>query len=435
MASTELATIPEQHLATFAMPTLSMAQVDQRFREMQSFVAKILKEGLDYGTIPGTKEKTLMQPGAEKLGLFFGLSSEVVPLDVVKDWSGAEHGGEPFFEFTYRCIIRKYDQVISIRDASCNTWETKYRYRWVRSDSPLLDSYKRSGKIDTLQKRGGTMYEFVWAVNKRETGGKWGKPAEYWDMWKRAIDAGRAVSCKRKLKGKEQAAWMMHDFEYRITNPDPADCVNTAQKIAGKRAFVSAMKAATGASEYFTVDLEDFEKEEENQESKGKKTPYSTGETRDEIVSRRIAEEHEKAARGKVAANGQNGTTPDDPGEELDAAVKELWSRMTNLSQAYKAMGELKEQMKAIGPAGEAEYYRILSTFDGAQHANDIKRPDQLRMAAAAIFQTLRGLAQLNNQSAEEESGAGKDAESAGDDEPPEYGEQDMFDDQDGEYV
>jgi len=410
-----------------AMPVMSMPQAVERFRSMQAFVGTIMKDDLDYGKIPGTPRPTLYQPGGEKLCLFFGLASDVQQTAVVKDWTGQDHGGEPFFEFTYRCVITKNGRFLASRDASCNTWETKYRYRWVHSDSPFLEPYKRSGKIDTLPKRGGSMYEFVWAVNKRETGGKWGKPAEYWDMWRLAIDEGRAVSCKRKLKGKDQAAWTMHDFEYRIPNPDPADCVNTAQKISAKRAFVAAVKAATGASEYFTVDLEDFDEthpEVEEEKKKGQKTPYSTGETHEEITARRIAEAHEKAAARKKAAGTKEETRhEEDVARELDPSTADLWNRMKNLTGCYKVMGELKAQMKAVGAGGEAEYYRILSTFDDAKHANDIKRPDQLRMAAAAIFQVLQGLASMADEQESDEQ--------PGPEQEPDYVDSESFDGED----
>ena len=43
-----------------------------------------------------------------------------------------------------------------------------------------------------------------------------------------------------------------------MKNPDVADLVNTILKMADKRALVAATLIATGMSEYFTQDIEDF---------------------------------------------------------------------------------------------------------------------------------------------------------------------------------
>jgi hypothetical protein len=44
----------------------------------------------------------------------------------------------------------------------------------------------------------------------------------------------------------------------RVANPDFADVINTVQKIGAKRAYVGACLSATGASQYFSADLEDM---------------------------------------------------------------------------------------------------------------------------------------------------------------------------------
>jgi hypothetical protein len=46
--------------------------------------------------------------------------------------------------------------------------------------------------------------------------------------------------------------------DVQIENPDPADLQNTLIKMANKRAFVDAVLKATGASRYFSQDMEDF---------------------------------------------------------------------------------------------------------------------------------------------------------------------------------
>jgi hypothetical protein len=43
-----------------------------------------------------------------------------------------------------------------------------------------------------------------------------------------------------------------------VKNPDVSDLVNTILKMADKRALVAATLIATGLSEYFTQDMDDF---------------------------------------------------------------------------------------------------------------------------------------------------------------------------------
>ena len=45
---------------------------------------------------------------------------------------------------------------------------------------------------------------------------------------------------------------------YRVPNPDVVGLKNTIMKMAQKRAFVGAILLATGASEFFTQDVEDM---------------------------------------------------------------------------------------------------------------------------------------------------------------------------------
>lgn len=58
MSTRELATIPERAIGTMA---------DTRLLELREFVQRELKEGTDYGTIPGTRKPSLWQAGAQKI--------------------------------------------------------------------------------------------------------------------------------------------------------------------------------------------------------------------------------------------------------------------------------------------------------------------------------------------------------------------------------
>ena len=54
---------------------MEVADAVERYKLLNSFVGQVLREGTDYGKIPGAGDKaTLLKPGAEKLSMFFGLS-------------------------------------------------------------------------------------------------------------------------------------------------------------------------------------------------------------------------------------------------------------------------------------------------------------------------------------------------------------------------
>ena len=112
---------------------------------------------------------------------------------------------------------------------------------------------------DLLKARDGEVSEFAFAIEKAETSGKYGKPAEYWQKFKDAIANGTATSYKRKTsKGTMMDAWKMGSPLYCIPNDEMPDLTNTILKMAQKRALVAATLIATGLSDYFTQDLDDF---------------------------------------------------------------------------------------------------------------------------------------------------------------------------------
>ncbi len=62
--------------------------------------------------------------------------------------------------------------------------------------------------------------------------------------------------CGQKFGDKDQS--IIGQEIGQVKNPDVADLANTILKMADKRALVAATLIATGLSEYFTQDIEDF---------------------------------------------------------------------------------------------------------------------------------------------------------------------------------
>jgi hypothetical protein len=206
------------------MPAMSIELAVERYGAVTEFVSRVLRRDVDYGVIPGTEKRTLLKPGAEKLTTFFGLSTRFQLLERIEDWTGEAHGGEPFFYYLYRCQLYRGDLLIAEGDGSCNSRETKYRWREAQRVCPAC---AQAAIIKGREEYGGGYVCF------RKRGG-----------------------CGAKFRdGDEQIASQQTG---RVFNPDIADQINTIQKMAQKRSLVGSVLLAVNASEFFTQDLEDL---------------------------------------------------------------------------------------------------------------------------------------------------------------------------------
>lgn len=92
-----------------------------RINQFQQVVHSQLKPKVDFGVIPGTGSKpSLLKPGAEKILMLLGLSSEYEIIEQIQDYE------EGFFAYTIRCILTKNGQVITEGLGHCNSKEKKY---------------------------------------------------------------------------------------------------------------------------------------------------------------------------------------------------------------------------------------------------------------------------------------------------------------------
>lgn len=206
------------------MPALSIEQALQRFNAVVEFVRTVMREGVDYGVIPGTDKPTLLKPGAEKLCTLFGLTSRFEIIRAVEDWTGEHHNGAPFFFYLYRCQLCRGDIIISEGDGSCNSWEQKYRYREAQRKCPQCE---QTTIIRGKEEYGGGRLCF------RKRGG-----------------------CGAKFRVDDPA--IADQQAGRVQNENIADQVNTIQKMAQKRCLVAATLLAVNGSEFFTQDGDEF---------------------------------------------------------------------------------------------------------------------------------------------------------------------------------
>jgi hypothetical protein len=173
-----------------------------RYNLLVEFTQKVMKRGKDFGTIPGAGDKpTLLKPGAEKLTSLFELSPEFILVAETVDF---EHG---LFYFKYRVDMRRLSdgKIVGSGLGSCNSREKKYRYRNI----------------------------FEWKATNEE----------------------KASALKVETKEGKKGPYKV----YVVENPDPADLVNTIDKMAQKRALIAATLISCNASEFFTQDIEDMD--------------------------------------------------------------------------------------------------------------------------------------------------------------------------------
>lgn len=208
----------------FLAPAISVKGALQAYQDKKDLIDSIMKPNVDYGIIPGTSKNTLLKAGAEKATSFFGLSARFRDAVVVEDFTGKDHEGEPFFFYRRTCELWRGDYIVASVDGSCNSFEKKYRYR---NSDRLCPSCGKPAIIKGKQEYGGG-----WLCFKNKGG------------------------CSAKFGDKDQS--IIGQDTGQIKNPDVADLANTILKMADKRALVAATLIATGLSEYFTQDIEDF---------------------------------------------------------------------------------------------------------------------------------------------------------------------------------
>jgi hypothetical protein len=211
----------------------AVAAIDQR----REFMGKVL-ERIDGALvqIPGVSKKILGKPGAEALLNAFGLRAELEDEEPpVLDFTGEQHGGEPFFRHRQRCRIFWYldaDTRICVAQASgsCNSWESKYRYRNAERVCPKCNAaaIKKSKYPPRNAPRGTEPGWYCYA----KVGG-----------------------CSAEFAAKDPA--IVEQQLGKVANPDLADIENTVLKMAEKRALVAATIIATSYSDLVTQDVDD----------------------------------------------------------------------------------------------------------------------------------------------------------------------------------
>lgn len=178
--------------------SLTAADVRAQVNLMQDVMAEVMRDGTHYGTIPGTKSKSLYKAGAEKLMATFRLAGDPEVTDLSRDG-----------EIAYRVKVKlttANGQFIGAGIGECSSSEEKYSWRMAVCDEEYDDTPEN----------------------------------------------------RRRVK---YAKWQGRVEKKKQVRTNPADVANTILKMAKKRAQVDAVITATAASDIFTQDIEDLPEE------------------------------------------------------------------------------------------------------------------------------------------------------------------------------
>jgi hypothetical protein len=121
----------------------SMQGTITKIGQFQALVQSQLKQDHDFGIIPGTNKPTLLKPGAEKINMLMGLTSEFEIVDSTRDFK------EGFFQYQVRAKLFKNGTVITEGLGSCNTKEKKYiKQDPFTMDNTVLKMAKKRAFVD-----------------------------------------------------------------------------------------------------------------------------------------------------------------------------------------------------------------------------------------------------------------------------------------------
>lgn len=289
--------------------------------------------GVHYGLVPGCGDKpTLLQPGAHKLLMTFRLVADP-EMTIVQMERGHRE---------VRCKVKIYSQggvLLGAGVGTCSTMEGKYRFR--------------SGPVEFTDRP---------------------VPKSYWDL--RNSDPKKA----RELLGGEgfvpkkndAGAWVCARQGEKVEHDNPADYFNTVEKMAYKRALVSATLTVTAASDIFTQDIEDMpEVIPQAAHAQAVSTPPST--------TPEPKQDKGSAVLDKMKKNG-NGQKP-----EAQAAQSAPVSETETKPAPVMTAGNTCSQLRAIDTL--AEMAKIMNQWLDEEHT-----PEDRELVNKALAETKKRL-------------------------------------------
>jgi hypothetical protein len=215
---------------------LAIKDFATRRKAVLHFIRSQLRDGVDFGRIPGTDKRTLQKPGAEKLCDLFQLAAIPSIEEKVEQWEK----DPPFFKFQIRVRLlhRPTGQMVAEGIGSANSLEGRYRWRWVSEDDLPKNLDKDNLVTRVLHTQRGTLRQF------------------------------------------------------RVPNDDVATLHNTLLKMAEKRALVDAVLHATSSSDLFTEEIDDLDDPVPPEDQKKKSGKGLSGQEAQEFLKHQSSYRH-----------------------------------------------------------------------------------------------------------------------------------------------
>ncbi len=282
---------------------MSVDELTANLAFIRDVMKNVMKEGTDYGKIPGTGDKPgLFQPGAQKLLMTFQLTDHVKK-EVLREYPNMHREYE--FTVTVRSQTgREWDGV-----GTCSTLESKYRYRGGTRKCPAC------GKATILSAKKGPPGFFCWA----KKGG-----------------------CGEKFDINDPR--ITHQSTTQSENPDPADQWNTVRKMAFKRALVAAAINATNTSELWSQDLEDL---------KGNQAAHETDPGEEASQTPPGPRRGGQTQAGKPAAAPRPSPAPGPTQKTVPLADEQTRGKMLRQFEDLPLLGEFFVKIGWLLPKGE----------------------------------------------------------------------------------
>jgi hypothetical protein len=193
---------------------------------LQAYVREHMREGTDYGVIPGTQKPTLLKPGAEKLTDLFRCTPTFDLIEKVEEWDAG------LFHYTFRVRITSRDAGTVLAEGFGSANSREGRYRWRNAHRKCPECQKEA------------IFKSKYPPREDPSA------APGWYCHKKAGGCGANFSA-----GDER---IESQTEGKVENDDIFTLVNTILKMAKKRALVDGAIALARCSDIFTQDVEDF---------------------------------------------------------------------------------------------------------------------------------------------------------------------------------
>ncbi len=254
-------------------------------RRMGEIQKAIMKDGIDYGIVPGIGKPMLFQPGAQILNRFTGLRPSYQ-----YDRVNGDGVTLPVIAITVECkLIDGLDREVGSGFGSANSWEVKHRYRYTERVCPACGV----SAVRTSQ------YDEKYYCDKRKDG------------------------CGKKFKADSEAAKILDTQPSMGENPDPHDLDNTILKMSCKRAYIAATVNTHACSGQFSQEFTD---------------EGDAGEQGDQPTNKQRSQARKSSGKKKAAAKQTREDAPDDSltsEGQCQLLFARLSSRFNDLGYTY----------------------------------------------------------------------------------------------------